>query len=92
MIPAATMSGFDSTTARTTLNSATRILKEVIPEEDEKEKEEKKKKKKKKKKTRKTKRNSGKSLDNEAQRSSSALRSRTSWPILTTFSRRKRIS
>ena len=41
MIPAATMSGFDSTTARTTLNSATRILKEVIPEEDEKEKEEK---------------------------------------------------
>ena len=41
MIPAATMSRFDSTTARTTLNSATRILKEVIPEEDEKEKEEK---------------------------------------------------
>ena len=41
MIPAATMSGFDSTTARTTLNSATRISKEVIPEEDEKEKEEK---------------------------------------------------
>ena len=41
MIPAATMSGFGSTTARTTLNSATRILKEVIPEEDEKEKEEK---------------------------------------------------
>ena len=41
MIPATTMSGFDSTTARTTLNSATRILKEVIPEEDEKEKEEK---------------------------------------------------
>jgi len=40
MIPAATMSGFGSTTARTTLNSATRILKEVIPEEDEKEKEE----------------------------------------------------
>ena len=41
MIPATTMSGFDSTAARTTLNSATRILKEVIPEEDEKEKEEK---------------------------------------------------
>ena len=40
MIPATTMSGFDSTAARTTLNSATRILKEVIPEEDEKEKEE----------------------------------------------------